>query len=241
VSEQSDAAHWAKPVSSLHIAHDLPPDAVNLNVEGRRLAGLTGGFGPMWQKTYWIDLGDAATPEDVVREWKLHFAEFWPKGARFFKPGAGVEPGDVALINIKKAASPTVSTGIMVLYADDVSFSFMSPEGHPFVGMITFSARHEDGAGGGTVAQVQLFIRPADPISDVVMLLGGHRLEDNQWKHVLRRVAAHVGVTAEPSMVSVRVDRKRQWKHFGNIRRSSLLRSALYAFSKPFRLKRARV
>lgn len=230
--------HWAKPVSQLHIAHDLPPDAVNLNVEGRRLAGLTGGFGPMWQKTYWIDLGDAATPEDVISEWKEHFPEFWPKGARFFKPGDGVEPGDVALINIKKAASPVVSTGILVLYADDVSFSFISPEGHPFVGMITFSARPE---GDRTIAQIQLFIRAADPISDVVMGLGGHRLEDNQWKHVLRRVAAHVGVTAEPDMRSVRIDRKRQWKHFGNIRRSALLRSTLYSLARPFTLKRARV
>ena len=231
--------HWAKPVSQLHIAHELPADAVNLNVEGRRLAGLTGGFGPMWQKTYCVDLGDAATPQDVVREWKLHFPEFWPKGARFFKPGRSVEPGDVALINIKKSAAPTVSTGILVLYADDVSFSFMCPEGHPFVGMITFSARREDVR---TIAQIQLFIRAADPISDIVMGLGGHRIEDNQWKHVLRQVAAHLGVVgAEPGHRSVRIDRKRQWKHAGNIRRSALLRSIPYALGKPFRLKRARL
>ena len=28
----------------------------------------------------------------------------------------------------------------MVIYADDESFSFMTPQGHMFAGMITFSA-----------------------------------------------------------------------------------------------------
>jgi len=65
-----DAAFWAKPVSELKLGHDLPAEAINLNVEGKRIAGMTGGFGKMWQKTYKIDLpGTSASPEYVVRAW----------------------------------------------------------------------------------------------------------------------------------------------------------------------------
>ena len=225
--------HWAKPISSLHIAHDLPPDAVNLNVEGKRLAGLTGGFGKMWQKTYRVSLGSEPSPEDVVREWKQHFGEFWPKGARFFGAPAGVRPGDVALLNVKKTGAPTVAIGVLVLYADDVSFSFISPEGHMFVGMITFSA-HRSGA--ETIAQIQLFIRAGDPLYELMMGLGGHRLEDKQWTHVLRQVAAHFGVDAEPQVTRVLIDRRRQWRHARNITKNAAIHSTLHAF----RLKRAR-
>ena len=35
-----------------------------------------------------------------------------------------------------------LSTGVMVLYADDESFTLMTPQGHMFAGWITFS-RHE--------------------------------------------------------------------------------------------------
>lgn len=46
--EPRDKEYWAKPVSELSVGHDLPPEAVNLNVEGKRLAAMTGGFGKMW-------------------------------------------------------------------------------------------------------------------------------------------------------------------------------------------------
>ena len=50
-----DAASWAKAVSTLNVA-DVPEGAVNLNVEGRRLASPIQGFGKMWQKTYQVRL-----------------------------------------------------------------------------------------------------------------------------------------------------------------------------------------
>jgi hypothetical protein len=56
------------------------------------------------------------------------------------------------LLNIKKPGAPVVSTGVLVLYADDTSFSFISPEGHMFVGMITFSARRGPCPDGETQA-----------------------------------------------------------------------------------------
>ena len=46
-----DAANWAKSVSRFNVS-EVPDGAVNINVEGRRLASPIQGFGKMWQKTY---------------------------------------------------------------------------------------------------------------------------------------------------------------------------------------------
>jgi hypothetical protein len=105
----------------------------------------------------------------------------------------------------------------------------MNPEGHPWAGIITFSADVEDEV---TVAQVQLFIRTYDPLTEIGMQLFGHRLEDAMWLHTLSAVARHVGV-AEPAVSKriVCVDRRRQWRYFRNWRKSS----ALYPVMRPFR------
>jgi hypothetical protein len=108
-----------------------------------------------------------------------------------------------------------LSTGVMVIYADDTSFAYMTPEGHPFAGMITFSAQTED---QGTVAQVQLLIRSNDPLYELGLMMGARRVEDRIWQHTLRALAAHFGSTAQVEKNIVCVDRKREWKNFGNIK-----------------------
>ena len=50
-----DAAHWAKPTSRLKV-QDLPPGAINLNLEGRQLTNPMHGFGQLWRKTYRVRL-----------------------------------------------------------------------------------------------------------------------------------------------------------------------------------------
>ena len=55
-----------------------------------------------------------------------------------------MKPGEVALLNLAVPGGMTLSTGVRVIYADEESFSFMTPEGHMFAGMITFSA-YDDG------------------------------------------------------------------------------------------------
>jgi hypothetical protein len=228
-----DEQYWAKPVSELHLEHELPSDAVNLNVEGRRVAGVAGGFGKMWQKTYSVRIaGTNVTPERVIKTWKEHFPDFWPKGARFFGPMASVTPGDVALLNLKGPGGVKLSTGIIVVYADDTSFSFMSPEGHMFNGMITFSARSD---GDAVIAQAQMMIRAQDPLYELGMAFGGHGKEDKHWTHTLEHLAKSFGVDVKATKERTLVDKRRQWKHFGNITRSAAIRSGMYAMSAPFR------
>ena len=166
---------------------DISSEAINLNVEGRQLTGPLIGFGQMWQKTYRIRLtGADVTPEQVIKAWKENFPKFWPEGNRFYgDPGHRAGRGRCAQPRrtgrlTAPGGGPLISTGIMVIYADDVSFSFMTPQGHMFAGMITFSAEAED---GDTVAQVQALIRASDPIYELGCRLGVvHKNEDAFWQ-----------------------------------------------------------
>lgn len=231
--ETRDAESWAKPVSELHLS-EVPADAVNLNVEGKRLAGLTGGFGKLWQKTYRVSLdGAAVLPAEVISAWKADFPSFWPEGNRFYGRLTGISPGDVALLNLAMPGRVKMSTGIYVIYADDESFSFMNPEGHMFHGMITFSAADE---GGVTVVQAQALVRAQDPIYELAMAFGGHRKEDRFWVDTLTNLAGRFGVEGDVETRRVCVDGRRQWSNWRNVRHNAALRSGLYMVGAPFRL-----
>ncbi|MBX0326289.1 hypothetical protein K2Z83_01090 [Oscillochloris sp. ZM17-4] len=227
-----DAANWARKSDSLKVGA-LPAGAVSLNVEGRQVVGPLQGFGRLWQKTYRLRLeGCAATPEQVVAAWKAHFPEFQPPQNRFFPSVAGVSPGEVVLINASLQGMP-VQTGVMVLYADEVSFTLMTPQGHPESGWVTFSA--ED-VGGCTVCQVQSMARANDPIYELGFALGGSAAQEAIWRHVLTSLAAHHGVTGQLVQLDKQcVDRRLQWRQAGNIRHNAAIRSMLYAISRPFR------
>ena len=71
------------------------------------------------------------SPQEVIAVWKERFATFWPKAGRFYAPLAGIMPGEVALLEVAPMPGSPVkmSTGVLVLYADDESFTFMTPEG----------------------------------------------------------------------------------------------------------------
>jgi hypothetical protein len=222
---------WASPVESLHV-HDSVQGADPSAVEGRQLSGPLQGFGKLWQKTYRVHLHRAdVTPEQAIAVWKEDYGNFWPGSSRFCAPFSGVTPGEVALISDRRGGLQ-LSTGVLVLYADEVSFTFLCPQGHPFAGMITFSAHDEDGT---TTAQVQAIIRAQDPLVELTMPLYTHRQENKVWEHVLTALAARFGVDdATVSLDTVCVDRKRQWRRFGNIRHNA----GLHAITRPFRRRR---
>ena len=133
------AGTWATQVGKLKV--DNVPGAINLNVAGRELVGPLQGFGQLWQKTYWVRLAGAnITPAQLIEAWKQHFPKFWPAGNRFYGSLVGIKPGEVAVLNLAMPGGMPLSTGVMVLYSDDVSFSLMTPQGHMESGWITFSA-----------------------------------------------------------------------------------------------------
>jgi hypothetical protein len=209
---------------------------MDLNVTGRRLAGAGTGFGRLWQKSFWVRLeGAHVEPSEVIRVWKERFGDFWPKGQRMFLPATGIAPGEVGLINAKPMPGvPSMATGVLVIYADDVSFSFMSPEGHPFAGPLTFSADDDDGV---TVVKVDELTRASDPFWELTMMTPflGNRMQNDIWRNTLRNVARHFGVEAPIEQRIVCVDRRRQWSQAKNIFYNAGIRSALYTIARPFR------
>jgi hypothetical protein len=228
-----DATNWAKKVSTLNVA-EVPEGAININVEGKRLASPIQGFGKMWQKTYQVRLArESVSPTDLIATWKQRFPEFWPEGNAFYGPLTGIAPGEVALLNMTLPGKMRLSTGVMVLYADEESFTLMTPQGHMFAGWITFSASERDGE---TVAQAQVLMRASDPIFELGLAMGGHKQEDRFWNHTLARVAAHFGESdREVETQVVCVDRRRQWSKWRNVWHSSAIRSTLYTVGAPAR------
>jgi hypothetical protein len=121
-----------------------------------------------------------------------------------------------------------------VIYADDESFTFMTPEGHTLSAWITFSARRD---GEVTVAQVQALERPSDPFDELVFMLGGSRQIDRFWQATLQNLATHVGVAAPVVDVQVTcIDHRRQWRYWRNVRNSATVRSAKRTLTAPVRM-----
>lgn len=224
---------WARPIETLHVA-EMPAEAVNLNVEGRRLIGPLNGFGQLWQKTYSVRLSGASVkPAELIRTWKERFPTFWPVGNYFFAPLTGIAPGEVAVLNLAAPANLKLSTGVLVIYADETSFSFMNPQGHIFAGLITFSAHEEEGA---TVAQIQPLIRTSDPLYELGYRLGVVGwIEDKFWHATLQNLAATFGVSGLVTQKTMLIDPRLQWTEAKNIWYNAGIRSVLYKLAAPVR------
>jgi hypothetical protein len=231
-----DTGRWAAKVDRLAVEQR---DGVRgTNVAGRRLTGPVQGFGQMWQKTYRMSVGDTVSPQDAISTWKAHFPELWPKGNRFAGALTGISPGDVALLDLAIGGGVKLSTGVFVLYADDESFTLMTPQGHMFAGWITFSAERTSGA---TAVQAQVLMRANDPLYEVAMTFGGHGKEDKFWAQTLTALGTKLGVPeAEVQTRTVCVDSKRQWRNARNIWHNSMVRSVLQTVAAPFTAHRRR-
>ncbi len=233
-----DAGSWAAKVGRLAVPRRGFRGA---NVDGRYLTGPIQGFGKMWQKTYRLEVGAGVSPKAAIVTWKKHFAEFWPRGSRFDGPLTGLRPGEVALLDVGIGGGMRLSTGVFVLYADEESFTLMTPQGHMFAGWITFSAER---AGGGdrkaladrpTVLQVRVLMRANDPLYELAMSLGGHRKEDRFWVQTMTALARYLGAPAGQVHTStVCIDPRRQWGRAGGVWHNAMARSALQAVAEPF-------
>jgi hypothetical protein len=223
-----DASSWARKVDRLEVG---PRDGVRgTNVAGRRLTGPVQGFGKMWQKTYRMDAGQLP-PEQAIATWREHFPEFWPKGNRFAGALTGLNPGDVALLDLAIGGGVKLSTGVFVLYADAESFTLMTPQGHMFAGWITFSATS---SGDTTTVQAQVLMRANDPLYEISMIVAGHRKEDKFWAATLTALGQRLGI-AEPKVETTGtcVDSRRQWRHARNVWHNSMVRSVLQTLAAP--------
>jgi len=229
-NEPQDAAYWAQ-VSLLQVTR-VPTGALNLNVEGRHVVGPLQGFGQMWQKTYRLHIpAFNMTPAEVMQIWKANFVQFLPPKNRFYPVGGAIDPGDVLLINADFSGMP-ISTGVMVLYADEESFTLMTPQGHPESGWNTFSVYQADDE---LICQIQSIARANDPLYEIGFRLLGSGVQEGIWAHVLKALKAHLQVEGQLSIDKVCVDPRVQWSEARNIWQNAALWTLLYTLAAPLR------
>lgn len=212
----------------------VPSGVVNLNVEGRRPTSPDEGFGALQQRTYRAALpGVSLSPQEVIAVWKADFGKFWPKGNIFHVCGTAIEPGVTGVINLTLLGGIRLYTGAVIASVDELSFEFMTLQGHMFSGRINFSAFIENHQ---LYIQTRALVRPNDLLYELAYRLGfGARAEDDFWHASLKNLASHFGVTARVEQVNQLLDSRWQWRRFSNIWYNAGIRSVLYRLASPFR------
>ena len=204
---------WPKAITRLSV-RGMPAGAINLNVNGRRVTGPMQGFGQLWEKTYTAVLKDIKpSPHELIEILKTNFTRFQPLSNRFYPGPAGIKPGEIILINADTPGGLIV-TGVMVLYSSETGFTFITPEGHPESGWVTFSAEEND---GGITIQIQGLARASDPLYEVAFRLAGSKLQQGIWTHVLQSLLRYVGSNSQIEVAPVCLDNNLQWSKFFNI------------------------
>ncbi|MEJ2718985.1 MAG: DUF1990 family protein, partial [Deltaproteobacteria bacterium] len=227
-----DVRHWAKPVQKLELP-PMPDEARKLNVNGRGVVSPVTGFGQLWQKLYTLHIRDSSvTPKEAIAALKENFAAFQPPFNRFFASEAGIGPGEIVLIDSSTPGGP-LSTGVMVVYADERSFTFITPQGHPECGLVSFAADEEDGE---VMVQVLGLARAGDPVYEGGFRVVGAKMQVRIWTHLLRSLAAHLGVPADITVEQTCVDSRMQWSQWGNVRHNAQIRTLMF---EPVRRLRA--
>lgn len=224
--EGPPVAGWARSVDRLSI-RDIPAEAMNINVDGRKTTSPFTGFGRLWDKRYRLRLDDTTLdPRQIISLWRSEFPRFWPAGNRFFPSGkASIIPGTAAVLNLALPGGLVLATGLVVIYVDETSFSFITIQGHILSGWITFSSfRHSD----ATHIQVNPIFRASDPLMELGMRLGAAKQEDRFWHATLANLARRIGVQGELSQQDVLIDPRVRWAAFKNLRYSAAIRSSLY-------------
>jgi hypothetical protein len=224
--EGPPVAGWARSVDCLSI-RDIPAEAMNINVDGRQTTSPVTGFGRLWDKRYRLRLHDSTLdPPHIISLWRSEFPRFWPAGNRFFPSGkAPIVPGTVAVLNLTLPGGIVLATGLMVIYVDEKSFSFITIQGHVLSGWITFSSFREE---SGTIIQVNPIFRASDPLMELGVRFGAAKQEDQFWHATLGNLARRLGVRGELSQQDVLIDPHIQGRKFRNIWYSAPIRSCLY-------------
>jgi hypothetical protein len=222
---------WAKFVSELFVT-EMPKEARNLNVNGLIALGPVNGFGQLCQKVFRLHINDPfVTPEQAISALKGNFPSFQPPFNRFYPSPGGFRAGEVVLIDSMTPGGP-VSTGVMILCADDRSFTFNTPQGHPECGFVSFSG-HEGSS--GTIVQILGLARAGDPLYEAAFRLIGSRIQTRIWTHVLTSLAVHLGVPSEITFEQDCLDKGLRWSQAANLYYNAQIRTLIHEPKRWFR------
>ncbi|MBN2240743.1 MAG: STAS domain-containing protein [Dehalococcoidales bacterium] len=221
---------WSPMIEHIELG-EKPAGALLKNMKNRKVVGPLQGFGALWQKTYSLIVTRPDTgPVEVMAALKQHFPEFQPKYNRFYPTSKGIQPGENVFID-SSTPGGIVSTGVTVLYADDTSFSLITPEGHPEAGWVTFSASQKEEA---VLVKIQGLASASDPVYELAFRMIGAKFQENIWKHVLGKLAKHLDTEDNVKMNKVIIDKSLHWNRSVNIRKNAQLRSLPLNISRLF-------
>ena len=113
----------------------------------------------------------------------------------------------------------------MVLYADERSFTFNTPKGHPECGFVSFSG---DVRNELTVVQILGLARAGDPLYEAAFRLIGSKIQTRIWTHVLTSLALRLGVPSDITFHEECVDGSFQWSQLGNIYYNAQIRTLMH-------------
>jgi anti-anti-sigma factor len=228
---KQSGAGWSPKMDRLRVT-ERPEGAFLKNMDGRKIVGQLQGFGTMWEKTYWLNIKEPGIKkEDVILAMQEHFVEFQLPENSFYPTSKGIAPGEMIFID-SRTPGGIVSTGVMVLYVDDSSFTFITPQGHPEAGWITFSVNEQEDS---VYVQIQGLVRSSDPFFEVAFTLAGSKFQETIWKHVLSSLARYLGAEDNVQMKKYRPSPDLQWGKFRNIWYNSQLRSLPLSITKSFK------
>jgi hypothetical protein len=113
----------------------------------------------------------------------------------------------------------------MVLYADERSFTFITPEGHPESGWVSFSAFETNNQ---IIVQILGLARANDPVYEAAFRMAGSKIQVRIWTHVLTSLATRLGIPANVTVEAVCVDPRMQLTEAGNVWYNAQIRTMLY-------------
>jgi len=223
-----DVFGWAKNIKQLKVT-EKPEGAMNKNVNNRRVIGPLQGFGPLWEKRYLLDIKTTtAKPNEIITTLKEHFPEFQPAINRFYASKNGIAPGEIVLID-SRTPGGIVSTGVLVLYADDTSFSLMTPQGHPESGWVTFSAKQKKKS---IEVKIRGVASASDPFFEMAFRVAGSKLQESIWTHVLSSLASYLEVEDNVNVEKNIIDSKWNWANTMNLWYNAQIRSLPYNITR---------
>jgi hypothetical protein len=221
----------------LHVQN--PPDEdFAANLDNKKVTNPSDGFGQLWERTYRVRLdGCTLSAAEVMANWKRNFPRYQPEENRFMPTEGGVTPGAIIYIGASLVPAAAVATeiksGVLVVAADDVSFTVKTPQGFPVSGHNTFSILEEKGK---LIAQIRSVERTNDPLYEFgYRFLGGARQQKKIWRYVLRALAESHGVQAKVKTKRRLIDSHVQWRNIGNVWQNVAIRTLLRKVTAPFR------
>lgn len=149
------------------------------------------GVGAVTLAEYWADIQHPAhSAEGLLRWLREHLAEVMPLELAA-EPGATTEPAEGDTMT---GAIPGRGHFQMRLQEETPrELTFLTVEGHPLSGLLTFATEPID---GGVKLAVRLISQPANAADLLLMRTAGGVMQNQNWRRVVRRIVERSGGTA---------------------------------------------